>query len=66
MINQFSRSGMLLGENSIEKLSQATVAIFGIGGVGSYVLEGLARAGIGNFILVDNDTVSVSKYIFKF
>lgn len=56
----FSREELLIGKNNLEKLNKAKVAIFGIGGVGSYVVEGLARAGVGNFILVDNDTVSIS------
>ena len=60
MINQFSRTELLIGKENLEKLSKAKVAIFGIGGVGSYVLEGLVRAGVQNFILVDNDTVSLT------
>ena len=60
MENQFSRTELLIGKDGIEKLQNAKVAIFGIGGVGSFVLEGLARAGIGSFILVDNDTISES------
>ena len=60
MLNQFSRTELLIGKDAIEKLQNAKVAVFGIGGVGSYVVEGLARAGIGNFILVDNDTVSLT------
>jgi len=60
MQNQFSRTELLIGKQSIEKLQNSKVAIFGIGGVGSYVVEGLARAGVGNFILVDNDEVSIS------
>jgi len=60
MLNQFSRTELLVGKQGIEKLQKAKVAIFGIGGVGSYAVEGLARAGIGNFILVDNDTVSLT------
>ena len=60
MLNQFSRTELLIGKDSIEKLQKAKAAIFGIGGVGSYTVEGLARAGIGNFILVDNDTVSLT------
>jgi tRNA A37 threonylcarbamoyladenosine dehydratase len=51
---------MLLGEAAISKLSRARVAVFGIGGVGGYVAEALARAGIGALDLIDNDTVSVS------
>ena len=57
MSNKFSREELLIGKDGMEKLQKAKVAIFGIGGVGSYVVEGLARAGIGNFILVDNDEV---------
>lgn len=57
MENQFSRTEMLIGKETIEKLKNSKIAIFGIGGVGSFVVEGLARAGIGSFILVDNDKV---------
>ena len=60
MSDQFSRTRLLIGSDGIEKLHNAKVAIFGIGGVGSFVVEALARAGIGNFILIDNDTVSIS------
>lgn len=60
MVTQFSRTELVLGKENVEKLKRAKVAIFGIGGVGSFVAEGLARAGIGNFILVDNDTVSLT------
>lgn len=59
-MEKFSRSMMLLPNNSLSILKNKTIAIFGIGGVGSYVLEILARTGIENFILVDNDVVSVS------
>ena len=57
MLNQFSRTELLIGKQAIEKLKQAKVAVFGIGGVGSYVVEGLARAGVGSFILLDKDIV---------
>ena len=57
MLNQFSRTELLIGKDGIEKLQNSKVAIFGIGGVGSYVVEALARAGIGSFILVDNDEI---------
>ena len=60
MEDMFSRTELLIGKNNIEKLKNSKVAVFGIGGVGSYVVEGLARAGIGNFILVDSDDVSIS------
>ena len=60
MSEQFSRTELLIGQEGIEKLKKSKVAIFGIGGVGSYVVEGLVRAGIEKIILVDNDIVSVS------
>lgn len=60
MEERFERTAMLLGEASVEKLKNAHVAIFGVGGVGGYVLEGLARSGVGKFTLIDNDTVSLS------
>ena len=60
MLEQFARTELLIGKEKIEKLQNSKVAIFGIGGVGSYVVEGLARAGIGNFILIDKDIVSVT------
>ena len=56
----FSRTELLIGTEAMEKLSRAHVAVFGIGGVGGYVTEALARAGIGHFDLIDNDTVSLS------
>ena len=60
MENQFSRTELIIGKEKQEILKNAKVAVFGIGGVGSYVVEGLARVGIGKFILVDKDDVSVS------
>ena len=58
--NAFCRTEYLIGQEALQKLKNSKVAIFGIGGVGSYVVEALARVGIGNFILVDKDTVSIS------
>ena len=60
MINRFSRTELLLGAENMKKLKESTIAIFGIGGVGSYVAEGLARCGIGNFILIDSDDISLT------
>lgn len=60
MHNQFSRTELLIGKEGIKKLQNAKVAIFGIGGVGSYVVEGLTRAGVGSFILVDKDIVDIT------
>ena len=57
MLNEFSRTELLIGKEALNILSKAKVAIFGIGGVGSFVVEGLARSGIGNFVLVDDDKV---------
>lgn len=60
MQNQFSRTELLIGKEGIQKLKNAKVAVFGIGGVGSFVVEGLARAGVGQFLLVDNDDVDIT------
>jgi tRNA A37 threonylcarbamoyladenosine dehydratase len=60
MLNQFSRTELLIGKEGIEKLQNAKVAIFGMGGVGSFVVEGLVRAGVGSFILVDDDKVCLT------
>ena len=57
-MNKFSRTEMLIGKESMNKIKKAKVAIFGIGGVGSYVVEALVRAGVQKFILVDKDIVS--------
>ena len=60
MLNQFSRTELLIGKEAIDKLKKAKVAIFGIGGVGSFVVEGLVRSGVENFILVDDDKVCLT------
>lgn len=60
MLNQFSRTELLIGKEGIEKLQNSKVAVFGIGGVGSFVVEGLVRAGVGNFVLVDDDKVCLT------
>ena len=60
METQFSRNEIIIGKEKQEIISNKTVAIFGIGGVGSYTIESLARCGIQNLILIDNDTVSIS------
>lgn len=60
MHEQFLRTQMLLGTEAVEKLQSARVAVFGIGGVGGYTVEALARSGIGQIDVIDNDAVSVS------
>lgn len=60
MLNQFSRTELLLGKSSMERLSKCRVAVFGIGGVGGYVCEALARSGIGVFDLIDDDKVCLT------
>ena len=60
MIEQFSRTEILLGEAAMERLYRARVAVFGVGGVGGYVVEALARCGVGQLDLCDSDTVSIS------
>lgn len=60
MLNQFSRTELLIGKDGIEKLSRSRVAVFGIGGVGGYVVEALVRSGVGSIDLIDNDTVALT------
>ena len=60
MLNQFSRTELLIGKEGIEKLQNSKVAIFGIGGVGSFAVEGLVRAGVGHFVLVDDDKICLT------
>lgn len=60
MNNAFSRTALLVGDEGMEKLKHAKVAVFGIGGVGGYVVEALARSGVGALDLIDNDKVSVT------
>lgn len=60
MKEEFTRTAMLIGEDSVEKLSAVHIAVFGIGGVGGYVVEALARCGVGKFDLIDNDTVNIT------
>lgn len=60
MEDQFERLELLLGGQAIERLKSSTVVVFGIGGVGGYVVEALARSGVGSFVLVDNDEVSIT------
>ena len=60
MINQFSRLELMLGSEAIQKLNNSRVAVFGIGGVGGYTLEALARSGVGSIDIVDNDDVSLT------
>ena len=60
MLNQFSRTQLLLGTEAMEKLKRARVAVFGIGGVGGYVCEALVRSGVGAFDLVDDDKVCLT------
>lgn len=60
MLNQFSRTELLLGNAAMEKLAGSKVAVFGIGGVGGYVVEALARSGVGAFDLIDDDKVCLT------
>lgn len=60
MLNQFSRTQLLYGEEAIKKLSDSRVAVFGIGGVGGYVCEALVRSGVGHFDLIDDDKVCLT------
>lgn len=60
MQSQFSRTELLIGKENLRKLQNAKIAVFGIGGVGSFVVEGLVRAGVEKFILVDKDKVDIT------
>ncbi|MCR4647938.1 MAG: tRNA threonylcarbamoyladenosine dehydratase [Lachnospiraceae bacterium] len=60
MLNQFSRTELLFGKNAMEHLAECRVAVFGIGGVGGYVCEALARSGVGEFDLIDDDKVCLT------
>lgn len=60
MENQYTRTMAVLGETAIEKLKKCRVAVFGVGGVGSYTVEALARAGVGAIDLIDNDTFNAT------
>ena len=60
MENQYTRTTALLGETAIEKLKKSHIAVFGVGGVGSYVTEALARAGVGKIDIIDNDIFNVT------
>lgn len=67
MLNQFSRTELLLGKDGMERLANARVAVFGIGGVGGYVVEALARSGVGTLDLIDDDKVcltNINRQIF--
>ncbi len=60
MVDQYSRTELLIGAEGMNRLKASSVMVFGVGGVGSHCIEALARSGIGTLILVDNDTVSVT------
>ena len=60
MLNQFSRTELLLGQENMERLKNARVAVFGIGGVGGYTVEALVRSGIGTLDLIDDDKICLT------
>ena len=60
MENQFTRTNMLIGENAVDILKSSRVAVFGIGGVGGFVVEALVRAGVGCIDLIDNDDINIT------
>ena len=60
VLNQFSRTELLIGKEGVDKLKKSKIAVFGIGGVGSFVVEGLVRSGVSNLVLIDNDTVDLT------
>ena len=60
VLNQFSRTELLLGEDNMQRLFNARVAVFGIGGVGGYTVEALARVGVGTLDLIDDDRICLT------
>ena len=60
MDEQFSRTEMLLGKTAVERLNKSHIAVFGIGGVGGFVVEALVRSGVGNIDIIDSDKVALS------
>ena len=60
MKNQFTRTELLIGKQNVEKLKNSKVIVYGIGGVGSFVVEGLARAGIGHIVIIDFDKIDIT------
>ena len=60
MLNKFSRCEILIGKDALQKLQKSRVAVFGVGGVGGYVVESLIRSGLGAIDLIDNDKVSIT------
>jgi len=60
MLNEFSRTELLIGKDALEKLALSTVAVFGIGGVGTFAVEGLVRSGVGNLVLIDDDCICLT------
>ena len=60
MLHAFSRTELLLGKKALDKLQTSKVAVFGIGGVGTFVVEGLVRSGVGKFVLIDDDCICLT------
>ena len=60
LMEEFIRTELIIGQEALEKMGKARVAVFGVGGVGGYVVEGLARTGIGTLDLIDSDDVALS------
>ncbi|MDD3364986.1 MAG: tRNA threonylcarbamoyladenosine dehydratase [Syntrophomonas sp.] len=60
MLHEFSRTELLIGKEAVEKLGRSTVAVFGIGGVGTFAVEGLVRSGVGKLVLVDDDSICLT------
>ena len=65
MLNQFSRTQLLYGQDNMRRLAASRVAVFGIGGVGGYVVEALARSGVGALDLIDDDRVCITTSIAR-
>ena len=66
MIDEFSRTKLLIGEEAFQKLRNTTVMVFGVGGVGSHCIEALARCGVGRLVLENSSIIYLSSYLFLF
>ena len=64
MNSPFIRSEFLLGSQGMNKFANSTVAVFGVGGVGSYAVEALVRTGLGSIVFIDYDTIDISKLVY--
>ena len=66
MLNQFSRTELIFGKEAMQRLENSRVAVFGIGGVGGYTVEALARSGVGSIDLIDDDRICLTNITVRY